>query len=365
MISFGMTEEQDAIRTAIREFAEGVMRPLARECDEESTVPDDYLQQVWELGLTVTQVPEAFGGMGADRSPTTTAIALEELAWGDAGLAVAALAPSLFVNALVDHGTEEQKQRLLPGLCGTKFSTGSLAVIEPGAMQEAARPKTTATAKSGGYMLSGTKRFVPFGDRATHFLVVAALDEGLGAFIVEREAAGLKIGEEAEKNLGLRAVPVHTLELDGVEVSGGARLGGPSGCDVRALLDASRVGIAACLLGIGRAVVDYCVPYAKERVAFGEEIAKKQAIAFLLAESHTEVEAMRWLVWQAAAHLEQKKEATRVAYQAWSYAGEKGLWVADNGIQVLGGHGFIREHPVELWFRNARTLGVLEGTVSL
>jgi len=365
MISFGLTEEQEAIRGAIGEFARGVLRPLARSCDEESAVPDDFLRQVWDLGLTITQVPEAFGGMGAARAPTTTAIILEELAWGDAGLAVAALAPSLFVNALLDHGSEEQKKRLLPGLCGSGFALGSLAVIEPGAMPSAAHPATTATPKSGGYVLSGTKRFVPFGDRATHFLVVAAVGGGLGAFLVERGAAGLRIGDEAEKNLGLRAVPVHTLELDGVEVAEGERLGGSHGCDVRALLDTSRVAIAACLVGIGRAVVEYCVPYAKERVAFGEEIAKKQAIAFMLAESHTEVEAMRWLVWRAASRLEKKEDATRAAFQAWSYAGEKGLWVADNGIQVLGGHGFIREHPVEMWFRNARTLGVLEGTVSL
>lgn len=365
MISFGLTEEQEAIRGALHEFAEGVVRPLARTSDEESTVSDDYLQQVWELGLTTTQVPEAFGGMGADRAPTTTALALEELAWGDAGLAVAALAPSGFVNALLDHGTEEQKQRLLPGLCGTSFATGALAVVEPGAMMDASKPQTTATAKSGGYVLKGAKRFVPFGDRATHFLVTAAVEGGLGAFLVARDAAGLTIGAEAEKNLGLRAVPVHTLDLDGVEVAEGDRLGGPSGCDVRALLDNSRTALASCLVGIGRAVVDYCVPYAKERVAFGEEIAKKQAIAFMLAESHTEVEAMRWLVWQAGAKLEKGIDATKAAYQAWSYAGEKGLWVADNGIQVLGGHGFIREHPVELWFRNARTLGVLEGTIAI
>ncbi len=365
MISFGLTEDQDAIRGAIREFAHGVVRPLARTCDEESKVPDDFLQQVWGLGLTTTQVPEAFGGMGASREPTTTALVLEELAWGDAGLAVAALAPSLFVNALLDHGTEEQKQRLLPGLCGTSFALGSLAVVEPGAMTDAASPKTTAVAKSGGYVLTGTKRFVPFGDRATHFLVVAAVDGGLGAFIVARHAAGLTISAEAEKNLGLRAVPVYTLDLDGVEVGEGDHLGGPSGCNVRALLDTSRTGIAACLVGIGKAVVDYCVPYAKERVAFGEEISKKQAIAFMLSESHTEVEAMRWLVWQAASKLEKGLDATKASFQAWSYAGERGLWVADNGVQVLGGHGFIREHPVELWLRNARTLGVLEGTVSI
>ncbi len=365
MISFGLTEEQEAIRGAVREFAEGVVRPLARDCDEDSKVPGDFLEQVWELGLTTTQVPEAFGGMGAERSQTTAALALEELAYGDAGLAVASLAPSGFVNALVDHGSEEQKQRLLPGLCGAEFACGSLAVVEPGAMMDASQPGTTATAKSGGYILEGTKRFVPFGDRASHFLVVASLDGQLAAFIVARDAAGLKVSDEAEKNLGLRAVPVHTLEFERVEVSEGDRLGGASGCDVRALLDTSRVALAACLLGSARAAVEYCVPYAKERVAFGEEISKKQAIAFLLAESHTEVEAMRWLVWQAASKLEKGLDATKASYQAWSYAGEKGLWVTDNGIQVLGGHGFIREHPVELWFRHARTLGVLEGTVSV
>ncbi len=365
MISFSLTEEQEAIREAIRDFAEGVMRPLARDCDESSSVPDDFLRQVWELGLTTTQIPAEFGGLGADRSPITNAIALEELARGDAGLAVAAMAPSLFVNALLDHGNEEQKKRLLPGFSGNAFATGSLAVVEPGALSDAASPGTTAEAAGGGYRLRGTKRFVPFGDRASHFLVVAATPDGLGAFLIDREASGLTIGAEPDKNLGLRAVPCHTITLDGAEVSAGDRLGGAGGCDVRGLLDTSRVALSACLVGVARGVLDYCVPYAKERVAFGEEIAKKQAIAFLLAESHTEVEAMRWLTWQAASQLEQKRNATRASYQAWSYAGEKGLWVTDNGIQVLGGHGFIREHPVELWFRNARTLGVLEGTVSI
>jgi acyl-CoA dehydrogenase len=365
MISFQLTEEQSAIREAVGEFAVGVMQPLARDCDENSSVPEDFLGQVWELGLTTTQVPEAFGGLGAPRSPVTNAVVLEELARGDAGLAVAATVPSLFVNAVLDHGTEEQKKRLLPALCGDRFATGSLAVVEPGAMPDAARPKTTAEKHNGGYRLNGTKRLVPFADRATHFLVVASADDGPGVFVVERDASGLSIEGEPDKNLGLRAVPTHTLTFNGVEVSASDRLGGSDGCDVRALLDGSRTAIAACLVGISRAVLDYCVPYAKDRVAFDEAIAKKQAIAFLLAESHMEVEAMRWLTWQAASLLERGENATKAAFQAWSYAGEKGMWVSDNGIQVLGGHGFIREHPVELWFRHARTLGVLEGTASI
>jgi alkylation response protein AidB-like acyl-CoA dehydrogenase len=346
-------------------FAETAMRPLARDCDEESSVPDDFLEQAWQLGLTITQVPEAYGGMGADRSPVTNVIALEELAWGDASLAVAALAPSLFVNALLDHGTEDQKQRLLPGLCGERFGLGSPAVLEPRALADAARPATAATMAGSGFVLSGTKRLVPFADRARHFLVLARAGEGLGAFVVDREAPGVRIAEAPEKNLGLRAVPLYTIELDRVQLAPESLLGGEHGCDVRRLLDTSRAAIAACLVGLARAVVDYCVPYAKDRVAFDEPIARKQAVAFSLADAHTEVEAMRWLAWKAASQLERGEAATKACFQAWNYAGERGLWVADTGIQTLGGHGFIREHPVEMWFRSARTLGVLEGILSI
>jgi acyl-CoA dehydrogenase len=365
MISFGPTEEQKAIREAMHDFAETALRPIARDCDEDSTVPEDFLEQAWQLGLTTTQIPEAFGGMGAERSPVTNAIALEELAWGDASLAVAALAPSLFANALLDHGTEDQKKRLLPDLCGERFTLGSLAVLEPRAMADAARPASEAKMAGSGFVLSGTKRLVPFADRARHLLVVARAGEGVGAFVVDRAAPGVRIAEAPEKNLGLRAVPFYTVELDRVELAPGSLLGGEHGCDVRRLLDTSRAAIAACLVGVARAVVDYCVPYAKDRVAFDEPIARKQAVAFSLADAHTEVEAMRWLAWKAASELERGAAATKACFQAWSYAAERGLWVTDNGIQTLGGHGFIREHPVEMWFRNARTLGVLEGVLSI
>jgi alkylation response protein AidB-like acyl-CoA dehydrogenase len=119
------------------------------------------------------------------------------------------------------------------------------------------------------------------------------------------------------------------------------------------------------MTGLSRGVLEYCVPYTKEREAFDEPIARKQAIAFMLADMHIEAEVSRWLLWQAASRLEQRDSATKAAYQARSYAAEKSMWIADNGVQCLGGHGFIREHPVEMWFRNARTLGVLEGTIGL
>jgi alkylation response protein AidB-like acyl-CoA dehydrogenase len=198
------------------------------------------------------------------------------------------------------------------------------------------------------------------GDRATHFLVSARHGEQLGAFIVARDAAGLRVSA-AEKNLGLKALPTATLELDGVAVPARDCLGGELGADVRRLVNHSRTALSAVLTGLSRAVLDYCVPYAKDRVAFDEAIAQKQSIAFRLAEMHVEVESMRWMTWKAASQLEQGIDATRNAHLARSFAAEKAMWISDNGVQVLGGHGFIREHPVEMWYRNARTLGVLEG----
>jgi alkylation response protein AidB-like acyl-CoA dehydrogenase len=237
-------------------------------------------------------------------------------------------------------------------------------VSEPHPASTAWQPRTRAERNGNGWVLSGTKCFVPLGDRASHFLVVAAAGDALDAFIVPRDASGLAISD-IEKNLGLKALPTATLELDGVHVPAADRLGEQAGCDVPRLLNQSRVAVAAILTGLARAVLDYCVPYAKERVAFGEAIARKQSIAFRLAEMQMEVESIRWMVWKAASQLEGGVDATRSAHQARTYAAEKAIWVADNGIQVLGGHGFIREHPVELWYRNARTLGVLEGLASV
>ena len=367
MISFGLTEEQEMVRDAMREFAAEAIRPIARDCDEESAVPADFLQSVWELGLTSTQIPERFGGAGEPRSPVTNAILLEELGHGDATLAAAAVAPSGFANALVDFGTDEQKQSLLPLFCGPKFHAASLAVVEPGLAFDIARPRTVAEPKDDAFVLSGVKSFVPLGSAASHFLVVARSGEAAGncdAFIVPRDAAGLTISEP-ELKLGLRGLDSVTLELERVEVPAEARLGGEAGADVQRIVNGSRAALGAVLVGVSRAVLEYCVPYAKERVAFGEAIAKKQAIAFRLADMHIEVEAMRFLVWKVASCLEKGLDATRAAHLARSYVAEKAMWVTDNGIQTLGGHGFVREHPVEMWFRNARTLSVLEGTLAL
>jgi len=363
VISFKLEEEQEIVREALHGFAEEVMRPIARECDEEEKISEEFLAQSWELGLVSTQIPAQYGGAGEARSPITNAIVLEELAWGDAALAVAAVAPAAFAYAIADQGTEEQKQAYLPLFCGDQYAAAALAVSEPTVAFDATLPRTVAEPKGDEFVLSGVKSFVPMGDRASHFLVTARNNGGLDAFVVERGAEGLAISE-GEKNLGLRGLPTATLELERVVVPGASRLGGGKGCDVQRLLDGSRTALAAVMVGLSRAVLEYAVPYAKDREAFDQAIAQKQGIAFKLADMRIETDASRWLTWKAASQLEQGIPATRSAQFARDYTAEKCMWIADQGVQVLGGHGFIREHPVELWYRSARTLGVLEGTVS-
>jgi len=371
MISFGPTEEQELVRDTLRDFAASVVRPAARAADEASELPAGFLQQAWELGLTATQLPSAVGGGGEPRSPVTNALVLEELACGDAALALAATAPGAFAFAIADHGTAEQQARLLPRFCGQQFAAGAIAWIEPSPVFDPLALATSAEAKGDGFVLNGKKRFVAMGDLAQDFLVIArranAVKPGfaaLDAFIVPRGAPGVTLGER-EKLLGMKALPAFALTLDRVELPASARLGGERGVDARRLLASSRAASAALLTGLTRAVMEYAIPYAKDRRAFGEAIAQKQAIAFQLADMRIEVDAMRWLAWKAASFLEHGRDATREAAQAFGYTAEQAVKLSDAGVQVLGGHGFIREHPVEMWYRHARTLSVLDAVAAL
>ncbi len=371
MISFGPSEEQELIRNTLREFAAQVLRPAARAADEASELPAGLLDQAWELGLTATQLPAEVGGGGEARSPVTNVLVLEELACGDPALALAALSPNLFAFPIADLGSEEQRERFLPRFCGSRFAPGALAWIEPSPVFDPLGLATVAEAKGDAYVITGKKRFVVMGDRAEEILVVARNEQAaangfasLDAFIVPRGAAGLTIGER-EKLLGLRALPAFSLTLDRVEVPAANRLGGERGIDARRLLASARAASGALLTGLARAVMEYAIPYAKDRRAFGEAIAQKQAIAFRLADMRIETDAMRWLVWKAASFLEHGRDATRESAHAFGYTAERAVTISDDGVQVLGGHGFIREHPVELWYRHARTLSVLETSALL
>jgi len=369
MISFELTEEQTFIRESVRKFARTELREIARKCDEASNLSDELLAKTWELALTSSSIPERLGGAGLPHSCVTFAIVAEELAFGDAPLAAAALAPSLFVNPLLDFGTREQQEELLPLFTTNRYHAASLALHEPNFAFDPAKLRTVAEPRGKGYRISGSKCFVPFGDRASHFLVVARGDtdglEGLEAFIVPRDAPGLRLSIEREPTLGLQALPLARLELRGVEVGAEARLGGDRGIDGARLINRCRLGSAALAVGLSRAIQEFVIGYAKERVAFGQPIAQKQVIAFTLADMEIETHSMRHLVWKAASRLEQGRDATRASTLAQSYVSREAMTIADNGIQILGGHGYVRSYPVEMWYRNARALTVLDGLVAL
>lgn len=365
MAGFEPSEEQKLIRHTIAEFAQEQIRPLSHDADETGDVPADIVQQGWELGLVQSSIPQQYNGFGETRSIVTETLIAEELAWGDLSIALHLLAPRLMAFPVMDMGTDEQKERLLPQYTGEKFRAGSAAVVEPRFDFDVTDLQTTARNDNGGFILSGRKCFVPLADGAEQILVYARAGDGrAAAFLVERGTAGLQVVER-EQNMGIKALATYEVALEDCRVPATAQLGGDAGCDVDKLLNYSRVGLAAMAVGVARAAFEYARDYAKDRHAFGVAIARKQAIAFMLAEMAIEIDASRLLTWEAAWKLDRGQDATREAYLAKNYAANMALKVTDNALQVLGGHGYIREHPVELWVRNARGFATFEGLVAL
>jgi acyl-CoA dehydrogenase len=369
MISFELTKEQELVLNSAKEFAAKELRDIARDCDEAGEVPLKILNKAWEIGLANAAIPEAYGGIGMDRSSVTNVLVCEELAYGCASLATAIMAPTTFIHPLIDFGTENQKKKYLPLYAGEKFEPAAMALQEPLFTFDLTDMSTTAQKKGNDWVINGTKRLVPFGSTAHHFMVMAktGAETGLShiaAFIVPRDAHGLVISGEKEQTMGLRSLPASTLTFTDCVVPADDRLGGEKGIDGRRLISSIRVGNSALCVGLSRAVMDYAIPYAKGRIAFDEPIAKKQIIAFYLADMCIETDAMRWMVWKAASQLEQGTDAARAATLAKHYVDGRAVKIADDGVQIFGGHGYIRDFPVEMWLRNARTLTVLEGAVA-
>lgn len=357
-----LSDDQQMTRETMHRFAEGVMRPAAEEADASCTPPVALLQQCHELGLTMMAVPESVGGFGEERLPASNAIIAEDLAWGDMDLAFAALAPLGVVNALVDWGTAEQQAKYLPHFAGEEFVPAALALLEPEPLFDPGRVKTGAVRKDGGYRLYGTKCMVPLGQSAEIF-IVAANTMGLGTrlFIVERGADGLTV--EPEPTMGLRGAGLCRLTLEGVDVSSDAMLAEPGrdGFDLNELVDRARIAWAAMAVGTCQAVLDYVKTYCNDRFAFGEPITNRQAVAFIIADIAIELEGMRLLVYRAASRAEQGLSYHREAYLAHIQCAEKGMKIGSEGVQLLGGHGFVKDHPVERWYRQLRAIAIMEG----
>lgn len=359
MYSFEPTEEQKMLVDTIGRYAAADLRKKAHDADENAQLPQALIDKGWELGYLQASVPEDYGGFG-ERSVLTGVLAAEELAFGDLAGALAVLTPGLFVTPILLGGSEEQKAQYLPDVVGSEWQPFTAALIEPTFDFDPNELRTTAEADGDSYILRGEKTFVPFAEQAKAMVVYANLDGRTQGFIVEGREH-LEIGER-QKLLGLYALPVYKVKLDGVRVPKDNRIGGPEGHAFGPLLDAARLATAALGLGLSRAAYEYARDYAKERDVFGVKVAQKQAIAFMLAEMATEIEAMRLLTWEAAWMVDNAKpEASKHAYLALTGAADMAMLVTDRAVQILGGHGYIREHPVELWMRNGRGIAVMTG----
>jgi acyl-CoA dehydrogenase len=360
MISFSPTEEQQMIVSMAKQFANDEMRKIYRECDESGEIPASVIDTAWKMGLTSSSIPEEYGGPGGEHSAITGSLIGEELAWGDLSMTMHILCPALFAYPVLEMGTETQKKRYLPLFCAEKYKAATAALIEPRFGFDPYSLSTTAQPEGNGYVLNGEKCYVPLAAEADLFLVYAARNGKIQAFIVEKGTKGLEIGER-EKNMGIKALATYELSLKNCRVPKENQLGGQKGCDFDRIMNCSRVALSAMATGVAKAAFEYSRDYAKERVAFGEPIASRQAIAFMLAEMAIEIDATRLMTWEAAWKLDRKEDATKEASLVKAYADDMAIMVTDRAVQILGGHGYVREHPVELWLRNGRGFVTFDG----
>ena len=359
MMDFRPDEEQKMLTDTIARFARERVRKVYRDAEEEGEIPAALVQAGWEIGLLPTALPEAYGGFG-DYSAVTGALALEEFAWGDLAITLNVMTPNLVAIPIMLCGTEQQKGDYLPQFCEETPPKVSAALTEPAVQFSPYKLQTRATQDGEAYVLKGTKTFVPLADEAEVILVYAAEEGQTQAFLVPATAQGLTIGKR-DKLMGVRSLPTNLVTLADVRVPLTARLGGEAGIDFGLILNHSRVALGAAAVGVARAGFEYARDYAKQRVQFGEPIAHRQSIAFMLADMATEVDEARLLVWEAAWLLDRGQNVTREATIMKQQVDRMVMQVTDRAVQILGGYGYIREYPVELWLRNARGFAAFDG----
>jgi alkylation response protein AidB-like acyl-CoA dehydrogenase len=355
-------DEQQMLQEGVRDFAEAKVRPVAGEADAECATPAELLAQANELGVNMLGIPEELGGVMQERAAVTSVLIGEALAHGDMGIAYAALAPGAVATAIAHWGTPEQEAAYLPSFTGENTLAAALAILEPRPLFDALQLETQARREGEDWVLDGVKSLVarPSG---CELFIVAAEAEGLGPalFVIESSASGLST--EAEPSMGLRPASTGRLLLEGVRLPAGALMAeGKREAYVECV---QRARIAWCSLAVGtaQAVLDYVIPYVNERTAFGEPISNRQGVAFAVSDIGIESDGMRLATYRAASRADQGQDFAREASLARRLCTQKGMQIGSDGVQLLGGHGFVKEHPVERWYRDLRAAGVMEGAL--
>jgi hypothetical protein len=355
-------DEQQMFQEAVRDFAEAKVRPAAQEADAKSETPEELLAQVNELGVNMLGVPEELGGVMEEQSAVGSVLIGEALAHGDLGIAYAALAPGAVATAIGRWGTADQQATYLPEFTGESVPAAALAILEPRALFNPFELETKARREGGGWILDGAKSLIARpGD--CELFVVAAEAEGKGPalFVLESGAEGLSV--EPEPGMGLRPAGTGRLVLEGVKATEGALMADGSREAYAECVHRARLAWCALVVGTAQAVLDYVIPYVNERSAFGEPVSNRQGVAFTVSDMGIETDGMRLLTYRAASRADQGKDFAHEAALARRLCAAKGMQVGSDGVQLLGGHGYVKEHPVERWYRDLRAAGVMEGAL--
>jgi len=335
---------------------------VAEQADADCAAPPALLAQSNELGLTMVGVPEELGGAVEHRSATTTVLMSEALARGDMGLAVACLAPAAVSTAISLWGDAEQQATYLPEFVGENVPAASLAVMEPQPLFDPFDLHTKARASKGVYLLNGVKALVPRAADAELFVIAAELDgQGPSLFIVESKTAGITL--EPEPGMGIRAAATGRLVLQDVQLPATALLGGGEADTYSECIALARLAWCALAVGTGQAALEYVSGYVKERKAFGEPISNRQAVAFTVANMAIELDGLRLATYRAAGRVDQGLPFSREAALARRLCADRAMQLGSDAVQMLGGHGFVKEHPVERWYRDLRAAGLIEGAL--
>ncbi|HZJ04543.1 MAG TPA: acyl-CoA dehydrogenase family protein [Nocardioidaceae bacterium] len=355
------TEDEQMLVDVVAEFASEVLRPAAAEANDSGQAPHALLKSSLEIGLPILAVPEELDGISTERSVMAGTLVAEALAKGDMGLAVACLAPGAVSTALSLWGSDEQQATYLPAFTGDDVPAAALAVTEPRPLFDPFELRTTAVGDGDGYRLNGVKSLVPRGAEAELFVIAARLEEQPALFLVESATEGIEI--EAEPSMGLRAAGLSRVILRDVRVTSTSLLGDTSGQAYAECVRLSRLAWCALAVGTAQAVLDYVIPYVNQRHAFGEPVSHRQSVAFMVANIGIELEGMRLVTYRAASRAAQGKSFAREVALARRLCAERGMQIGNDGVQLLGGHGFVKEHPVERWYRDLRAIAVMEGGV--
>jgi alkylation response protein AidB-like acyl-CoA dehydrogenase len=355
-------DEQQMLQEGVRDFAEAKVRPVAKQADFDRQAPDELLAQANELGVNMLGVPEELGGVMHEQAAVTSVLIGEALAHGDMGIAYAALAPGAVATAIGHWGTPEQEATYLPAFTGEDTPAAALAILEPRPLFDPLKLETTATKKGDDWVLSGTKSLLARPGACELFIVAAeAEDLGPALFVIESGTAGLTVEEEPA--MGLRPAATGRLLLEDVKLPAGALLGEGKREDYVECVQRARVAWCSLAVGAAEATLDYVKQYVNERTAFGEPISNRQGVAFAVSDIGIESEGMRLATYRAASRADQGQDFSREAAMARRLCAQKGMQIGSEGVQLLGGHGFVKEHPVERWYRDLRAAGVMEGAL--